>query len=99
MIQAAQDFGWYWWTCAAIAFLAGSLPFGVLIARRRGVDIRKEGSGNPGATNVGRVLGRRFGILCFFLDALKGAVPVLVAGWLAGLLGGTSTTNAADLKT
>lgn len=95
MIEAAQDFGWYWWTCSAIAFLAGSLPFGVLIARRRGVDIRKEGSGNTGATNVGRVLGRRFGILCFMLDATKGAVPVLVAGWLGGLLGQTAPTNAA----
>ena len=95
MIEAAQQFGWYWWTFAAIAFLAGSLPFGVIIARRRGVDIRKAGSGNPGATNVGRVLGRRFGILCFFLDALKGAVPVLLAGWFAGLLGASTTSNAA----
>ena len=68
----------------AIGFLAGSLPFGVMIARSRGIDIRSEGSGNPGATNVGRVLGKPFGIACFFLDATKGAVPVLLAGWLAG---------------
>jgi acyl-phosphate glycerol 3-phosphate acyltransferase len=61
------------------AYLIGSIPFGYLVARWRGVDIFKEGSGNIGATNIGRVLGRRFGILVFLLDFAKGAVPVLVA--------------------
>lgn len=87
MSDAATHFGWFWWSAIAVAFLAGSTPFGVMIARSRGVDILKEGSGNPGATNVGRVLGRRFGIACFALDACKGAAPVLLSGWLAGLLG------------
>ena len=87
MTEAATHFGWFWWTAIAIAFACGSTPFGVMIARSRGVDIRKEGSGNPGATNVGRVLGRRFGIACFLLDALKGATPVLLAGWLSGVIG------------
>ena len=59
-----------------ISYLVGAIPFGYLIARWRGVDILKVGSGNIGATNVGRVLGRRFGILVFILDFAKGAVPV-----------------------
>ncbi|MBC04562.1 MAG: acyl-phosphate glycerol 3-phosphate acyltransferase [Phycisphaerae bacterium] len=66
-----------------------------MIARSRGVDIRLEGSGNPGATNVGRVLGKPFGIACFFLDAIKGAVPVLLSGWLAGILGTGSNEMTA----
>lgn len=52
----------------------------MLIARAKGIDIRQHGSKNIGATNVGRVLGRKFGILCFLLDFLKGAAPVIVAG-------------------
>ena len=46
---------------AIIGYFLGSLPFGVLVARAHGVDIFKEGSGNPGATNVKRVLGEKFG--------------------------------------
>ena len=61
----------------AAAFWAGAIPFGVLIARRRGVDIRAHGSGNIGATNVTRVLGARAGALV--LDALKGALPTAAA--------------------
>src|SRR5205823_11962924 len=69
-----------------LAFLSGSIPFGLLIARARGIDIRKHGSGNIGATNVWRTLGPGPGLLCFALDALKGLAPVLIAaGWL-GLL-------------
>ncbi|HUL52458.1 MAG TPA: glycerol-3-phosphate 1-O-acyltransferase PlsY [Opitutaceae bacterium] len=59
-------------------YLLGSLPFGYLVARARGVDIFKAGSGNPGATNVKRVLGAKAGNLVYLLDALKGAVA---AGW------------------
>lgn len=87
MSDAATHLGWFWALAAIAAFLCGSVPFGVLIARSRGVDLRTVGSGNTGATNVGRALGRPFGILCFVLDALKGAAPVLTAGWLAGILG------------
>jgi acyl phosphate:glycerol-3-phosphate acyltransferase len=65
-----------------IAYLIGAIPFGYLIARGRGVDILKQGSGNIGATNVGRVLGRRFGLFVFVLDFAKGALPALVAGRL-----------------
>ncbi len=67
------------------SYLVGAVPFGVLVARWRGVDLLHHGSGNIGATNVGRLLGRRFGILVFLLDFAKGALPVLVATrWLPG---------------
>jgi acyl phosphate:glycerol-3-phosphate acyltransferase len=62
----------------AASYLVGAIPFGYLIARLRGVDIFTVGSGNIGATNVGRVLGRKFGVLVFVLDFAKGALPVLV---------------------
>jgi acyl-phosphate glycerol 3-phosphate acyltransferase len=65
------------------AYLVGAIPFGWLIARSRGIDLFHAGSGNIGATNVGRVLGRRFGILVFALDFAKGAVPVAAAGLLS----------------
>lgn len=74
-----------WIACLAGGYLLGSIPFGVLIARSRGVDIRTQGSKNIGATNVGRVLGRKWGLLCFFLDMSKGAVPVIIFGILAGI--------------
>src|SRR5207248_2656664 len=64
---------------ALLGYLAGAVPFGYLVGRWRGVDVFALGSGNIGATNVGRVLGRRFGVLVFVLDALKGALPTLAA--------------------
>ncbi|HTU19529.1 MAG TPA: glycerol-3-phosphate 1-O-acyltransferase PlsY [Gemmataceae bacterium] len=66
-----------------LSYLIGAIPFGYLVARWRGVDIMKQGSGNIGATNVGRVLGRPFGILVFLLDFSKGAAPALSAKWFA----------------
>jgi glycerol-3-phosphate acyltransferase PlsY len=62
---------------AAIGYGFGSIPFAVIISKARGVDIFKVGSGNPGATNVMRSVGKKEGQLCFLLDALKGFVPVL----------------------
>lgn len=63
----------------ALAYLCGSLPFGLLIARTvAGIDIRQQGSGNIGATNVSRVLGAKWGITALLLDALKGLLPVLL---------------------
>lgn len=61
------------------AFLLGSIPFGVLVARARGVDLRSSGSGNIGATNAIRALGAGPGILVFALDVAKGAIPTVVA--------------------
>jgi glycerol-3-phosphate acyltransferase PlsY len=72
---------------ALLSYLAGAIPFGYLIARWRGVDILKQGSGNIGATNVGRVLGRPFGVLVFLLDFAKGAGPALAAKWFASRYG------------
>lgn len=66
------------------AYLLGSVPFGLLVAKRRGVDPRKVGSGNIGATNVGRLLGTRFFFIVFVLDFLKGLLPVLAAGAVLG---------------
>src|SRR5260370_29415284 len=66
------------------AYFIGAIPFGFLMARSRGVDILRQGSGNIGATNVGRILGPAFGILVFVLDFAKGAVPVAVEAWIAG---------------
>lgn len=80
---------------AAIGYLLGSLPFGYVVARARGVNIFEVGSKNPGATNVGRVLGRRFGRLVFTLDALKGAAAVAVPVgyfWLRHVVIETSST-------
>jgi glycerol-3-phosphate acyltransferase PlsY len=62
-----------------LSYLVGSVPFGYLIGRLVGkIDIRQHGSGNIGATNVGRVLGSRWGMLVFILDLAKGLVPVAV---------------------
>lgn len=66
--------------CAVLAagYVIGSVPFGYIIGRVNGKDIRKEGSGNIGATNVTRVIGPWAGKLCFLLDFCKGLVPVLL---------------------
>jgi len=61
------------------AYLLGSVLFGEIIARIRGVDLRRIGSGNVGATNVGRALGRKYAALVFLLDMLKGFVPTALA--------------------
>lgn len=76
-----------WASLVLAAFFAGSIPFSLLVGLARGVDIRKVGSGNVGATNLGRALGRPFFFLGFALDMLKGLVPTLAAGWLTGSLG------------
>jgi len=60
------------------AYLLGSIPFGVLIAKAHGKDLCSIGSGNIGATNVARALGRKWAYLCFLLDVLKGLIPMLV---------------------
>lgn len=62
-----------------LAYVLGSLPFGVWFARTRNVDLRQHGSGNIGATNVARTLGKKAGLLILFADCCKGAVPVAIA--------------------
>lgn len=65
------------------AYLLGSIPFGLLIARAHGKDLRSIGSGNIGATNVSRALGRKWAYFCFALDVLKGLIPMLATLHLA----------------
>lgn len=66
---------WIFWPLSA--YLLGAVPFGLLFARAKGVDLRSHGSGNIGATNVARVLGRWLGLLTLSADLSKGLLPVL----------------------
>lgn len=67
-----------WWP-VLLAYVIGATPFGFLAGKMKGIDIRNHGSGNIGATNVLRTLGKPIGITVFALDVLKGLVPVLIA--------------------
>ncbi|WP_200761280.1 glycerol-3-phosphate 1-O-acyltransferase PlsY [Poriferisphaera corsica] len=87
----------YWIIWLIGGYLCGSVPFGLLIGRLKGVDVREHGSKNIGATNTGRVLGKKWGILCFLLDVLKGCVPVLGYGIWSGLSGGEDLSVLAQL--
>lgn len=78
-----------------IAYLLGTFPSAVMIARSRGIDITTNGSGNPGASNVGRLLGRKLGVLVFVLDGLKGAISVGVGFVIAGYAGALALACAA----
>jgi glycerol-3-phosphate acyltransferase PlsY len=64
-------------------YVLGSVPFGLLAGKLKGVDVREHGSRNIGATNVWRVCGAKFGFPVFLLDAGKGVAAVLLARWLA----------------
>jgi len=76
-----------WATLPIGAYLIGSFPTAHLLARTRGVDLGSVGSNNYGATNLGRTLGKPWGIACFLIDSIKGALPVLAAGWMLGAFG------------
>lgn len=90
--------GGSWLIWLAGAYLVGSIPFGLLIGALRGVDVRKAGSGNFGATNVGRVLGRPWAVVCFILDLGKGFGPVLAYGLCNGMIGPEAdSAQAVDL--
>ena len=65
-----------------VAYLLGSIPFGLIVGKAKGVDPRKAGSGNIGATNVGRLLGKKFFAIVFTLDLLKGLLPMLAAAYV-----------------
>ncbi len=82
-----------WLIGGAAAYLLGSVPFGFLIAKTRGLDIRKLGSGNIGATNVFRSVSKPLGILTFALDFLKGFCGVQLIPALAAALAGVSCGN------
>ena len=86
-----------WWMYI-LAFLSGSIPCGLIVAKFRGIDIRAHGSGNIGATNVGRVLGRKWGFACLCFDAIKGLLPVLLAGSLSGAIGNREISAALSFS-
>lgn len=74
-----------WWILLGVfAHLIGTFPSAHLVARAKGVDITTSGSGNPGASNVARVLGWRWGVWVFVLDAAKGAVAAGLGLWALG---------------
>jgi glycerol-3-phosphate acyltransferase PlsY len=64
------------------SYLVGAIPFGLLIGRLVGIDVRASGSGNIGATNVTRLLGKKFGVVTLVLDCLKGFLPIYLASKL-----------------
>lgn len=85
-----------WWVVAAVAgYALGAVNPAAIVAKVFGVDLRATGSGNPGATNVGRALGPRWAVLVGFLDILKGFVPAIVFGTLAGQTAGEIAGIAA----
>lgn len=73
--------------CVILSYFVGSIPFGLVLSRRSGVDIRTEGSKNIGATNVTRLLGKKMGAMTLLGDLLKGYLPMFIA---ARLMQGTN---------
>jgi len=73
-----------------LSYFFGAIPFGYLIAKKKGIDIRRYGSGNTGATNVYRVVGKKEGIITLALDILKGFIPVLAVKLLLPREAGTA---------
>jgi glycerol-3-phosphate acyltransferase PlsY len=72
-----------YFAAALVAYLLGSIPFGFIAGLIAGVDVREHGSGNIGATNTLRVLGKKYGYAVFVADTLKGFLAVRIALWLA----------------
>jgi len=95
-MAAMADFS-LWLGGVLAAYLLGAVPFALLLGRLRGIDIREHGSGNVGASNLGRQLGKAWAIAAFLLDAGKGFAPVLGYGLLAGLVGGEARGVLATL--
>ena len=89
---------WGWWVLAGVVgYLIGSVNPAAIVARIFHVDLRRTGSGNPGATNVGRALGPRWAVLVGALDILKGFVPAVLFGYLGGQTAGEVAGLAAVL--
>jgi glycerol-3-phosphate acyltransferase PlsY len=78
-----------------LGYFLGSIPFGLLISRLAGVDVRQEGSKNIGATNVSRVLGKKLGLITLSCDCLKGFLPMYLAARLLGDSGAKDLVVAA----
>jgi glycerol-3-phosphate acyltransferase PlsY len=89
---------WAWWVVAGVVgYAIGSINPAAIVARIFHVDLRSSGSGNPGATNVGRVLGPRWGVVVGILDILKGFIPAVVFGYFGGQAAGEVAGLAAVL--
>lgn len=87
----------YYIIYAVVGYLIGSIPFGyILVKLIKGIDIRTVGSGSTGATNVARVVGRKWGMLCFLLDLDKGFLPTLAILLIHPSLIGTVNINMTD---
>jgi len=84
-------------TSVTLAYLVGSVPFAFLLSRRRGIDLRQVGSGNIGATNVLRTSGVRIAVLAMGLDAIKGALAVVVADRLTNGAGAPVAAGLASV--
>lgn len=67
-----------------VAYFLGTFPSALLVAKRGGIDVTKEGSGNPGTSNVVRLLGWKYGAVVFLADVLKGSASVALAWWITG---------------
>ncbi len=79
---------WYWYIVSFVgSYILGSIPFGYIVGRIKGHDLRKEGSRNVGTTNVFRVVGKKEGILVFILDLLKGFLPVFYFSQISPYVG------------
>ena len=87
---------WVYLAIGVVGYLLGSIPTGFLVARARGIDIRSVGSGNIGATNAFRILGKGPGSFVLLADAVKGAAGCAGLPWLAGLLGWIPADALAD---
>ncbi|MBI4025358.1 MAG: glycerol-3-phosphate 1-O-acyltransferase PlsY [Verrucomicrobia bacterium] len=83
-----RDWIWIWGACLLPAYFVGSIPWGYLFGLLKGLDIRQHGSGNIGATNVWRVLGRNWGIATFILDFFKAPAAVVAVAFLESHLSG-----------
>lgn len=73
------------------SYLVGAIPFGLLVGKLAGIDVRTAGSGNIGATNVNRLLGKRLGLVTLLLDCLKGFLPIFISSRFISAGSGQST--------
>ena len=86
-----------WLLWLAGAYLLGSVSFALILGKLNGINIREYGSGNVGATNLGRALGKKWGLTCFVLDLGKGLVPVLGYGLFGGLITSAEPIGAVEM--
>ena len=92
-----SDTGIWWIFAFVVSYLIGAINPATLLARARGIDLKSSGSGNPGATNASRVMGRRIGIYVLIFDLLKGFLPALLFTIYVGPAAGAFAGFAAIL--